>query len=220
MNFTFSKHVAQSIIEQYKCPPQKVVHVYAGCNTNIVPGKMKNDDYSNKNILFIGVDWYRKGGPDLIKAFQIVLTQHPDAILTIAGCSPKIDIPNCEVAGYVPIDQIHSYFRKASIFCMPTKIEPFGIVYIEAMAYLLPVVGTDVESISEFIENDKNGYLVKTGDIEGLANVLISLLNDPEKCRTFGIAGSILVDERFNWERVGKLIKENILRHITIESAT
>lgn len=208
--FTRSRHVTHSIVEQYGCHPDKVTCVYAGSNLQPDAEPLDNEGYSNKNILFVGVDWERKGGPELVQAFRQVLPAHPDARLTIVGCTPQVDVPNCEVVGRLPLTQVREYYRRASVFCLPTKLEPFGIVFIEAFSYRLPVVATRVGAIPDFVIPGENGYLVEPGEINCLAERLIQLLADPAKCRAFGEHGRRLVRENYNWEAVGRRMKEQI----------
>ena len=67
--FTRSTNVAKSVVEDYGCPAEKVICVYAGSNTK-ANAIENNQNYTNKNILFVGIDWERKGGPNLIEAFK------------------------------------------------------------------------------------------------------------------------------------------------------
>ena len=97
---------------------------------------------------------------------------------------------------------------------MPTKREPFGLVYLEAMLYRLPVVATNIGAIPDFVQNDTNGYLVEPGDVKGIAEALIKLLDNPQKCMTFGEYGYKLVTEKYTWEMVGKRMKEYITKSI------
>lgn len=216
--FTRSRHVTNSIVEQYGCQPDKVTCVFAGSNLQADTNPLDNDGYSNKNILFVGVDWERKGGPELVRAFQQVLQVHPDARLTIVGCTPRVDVPHCEVVGRLPLAQVKEYYRRASVFCLPTKLEPFGIVFIEAFSYKLPVVAAQVGAIPDFVIPDVNGYLVEPGDVSHLAQRLIELLADPARCRVFGEQGFRLVQENYNWETVGQRMKEQILATLPITS--
>ncbi len=211
INFTKSNHVARSLIEQYSCPPDKVVCAYAGSNVKAKNIITDDKNYENRHILFIGIDWQRKGGPQLIEAFKSVLNVYPDARLTIVGCSPKLSIPNCRVVGRVSLDAVAKFYEQASIFCVPTILEPFGIVFIEALMHKLPVVATNIGALPDFIHNEENGYLVEPYDIEKLAEVLIHLLGDPQKCKTFGEKGHDIVSERYDWENVAALMKQYIM---------
>jgi glycosyltransferase involved in cell wall biosynthesis len=207
--FTRSNNISRSIVEQYHCSPDKVICVYAGSTIkakNLPDGK----DYTNKNILFVGIDWCRKGGPELIEAFKIVLKVHPQAHLTIVGCSPKVDVPNCTIVGRLPLEKVSAYYEKASIFCMPTKLEPFGIVFLEALAYKLPIVATNIGAIPDFVIPDKNGYLVPPGNVEELAKALITLLDSPRQCEVFGEAGYKIITTNYTWANTGALLKKHI----------
>ncbi|MBC8507075.1 MAG: glycosyltransferase family 4 protein [Anaerolineales bacterium] len=210
MVFTRSSNITRSLIEQYDVNNEKIACVYMGINAIPSSGEQNNDDYQNKNILFVGGSWERKGGADLVNAFEIVLQAHPDACLTIVGCDPQIDIPNSHVVGKTLLDKVSYYYERASVFCLPTYREPFGAVFIEAFSYKLPVVATNIGAIPDFVLNDENGYTVDPGDVEGLAGALLWLISSPEKCKLFGERGKALVDDRYNWEAVGVAMRENI----------
>jgi len=214
MIFSWSSNITTSLIDQYDCPPEKVACVYSGANALPENHPLSDDRYPKKNILFVGVDWVRKGGPDLVEAFKIVLRTHPDARLTIVGCSPEISLPNCTVAGFAPLQEVHRYYEQASIFCLPTTCEPFGHVFIEAMAHRLPVVATDLGAIPDFVIEGENGYRVPSKDVNALAAALLNLVGDAEKCKSFGERGYQLVQERYNWKQVGSAIRVNILHKI------
>ena len=139
-----------------------------------------------------------------------MLTVHSDARLTIVGCSPSLDVPNCHVVGKVTLGETNQYYREGSIFCMPTTLEAFGISFIEAMSHQLPVIGTSIGAMPDFIEEGRNGYLVRPFDVETLAARLIELLGDPDRCRTMGVRSRELVRERFNWKQVGATIRHHI----------
>jgi glycosyltransferase involved in cell wall biosynthesis len=202
LNFTRSNNISRSIIEQYHIPAEKVIVAGVGSNLDTRNIRLDNNDYHNKNILFVGIDWDRKGGPDLLSAFQKVMEKHPDARLTIVGSSPKTHLPNCEIVGKVPVDEMEKYFRKASIFCLPTKMEPFGVAFIDALYYKLPIVATNIGAIPDFVKPGENGYLVESGDVDGLARHLDTLLSDPLKCRTFGQKGYELAIANYSWDGV------------------
>lgn len=209
--FTRSSNISNSLIIDYGIPQSKVVCAYTGSNILKKDGSGDEHDYSKKNILFVGIDWERKGGPALLEAFRIVLNTVPDAQLNIIGPDVQVDLPNCRVLGQIPIEQLDQYYRQASIFCLPTRREPFGIVFIEALQYALPIVATGVGALPDFVKVGENGYLVEPEDVPALAYALIDLLQDEEKRRRFGRNSYILWKERYNWENVGAIIRREIL---------
>ncbi len=209
LNFTRNSLASESIVKDYSCPSDKVICVYAGSNvgTNF---EVDTEKYKSKNILFVGFYWERKGGPELVEAFKRVLKAHPDARLTIVGCSPKVKVPNCDVVGQVPLENVSHYYEKASLFCLPSKLEPYAIVFLEAFTHGLPVVATDIKGASDYVVDGETGYLVKLGDVEYLSQVLIELIANPERCRALGQNGRRLVLEKYSWEKVGAEIAKNI----------
>jgi glycosyltransferase involved in cell wall biosynthesis len=143
MAFTMSGNISRSLIEDYGCPAQRVECVYAGSNVSAATFEsIDSARFSSKNILFVGVDWERKGGPVLLDAFRRLRRSHPEARLAIVGCSPQVNEHGVEVVGRVSLTDVAQFYRKASIFCLPTLNEPFGLVFLEAFSYGLTIVAT------------------------------------------------------------------------------
>lgn len=92
-------------------------------------------------------------------------------------------------------------YAGADIVVLPSVYEPFGMVYIEAMACAKPVVGCSAGGVPEIISHGMNGYLCKPRDPVDLAKVLTWLLKDAEKRRRFGEAGRRIVEEKFTHNR-------------------
>ena len=207
--FTFGSLVKHSLINQYNIPGEKVIITYSGSNVLHNTSEEMKKTFT-KDILFVGVDWERKGGPTLLKVFEKVLIKHQDATLTIVGCSPKgITIPNCKIIGKKPVEEISKYYSSASIFCLPTLREPFGVVFVEAMKYKLPIVANNIGALPDLVKNDFNGYLVNN-NIEGYVNAICHLLDHPQKCVEMGQNGYEFARDYFTWEKVGKTLKSNI----------
>ena len=213
--FTMSSHVSRSLTEQYGCEPGKIECVSIGSNV-ASPNEHELSDarYASRRILFVGIDWERKGGPLLVQAFRKVLERMPDAKLTIVGCSPTIDVPNCEVLGRLPLEEVGAHYRRAAVFCMPTQNEPFGVVFLEALEHRLPVIATNIGAIPEIVQEGVSGYTVDTGDVDALADRLYRLLVSPGLCRQFGEAGHAHIRARYTWQSTGRRIAHAIRRSL------
>jgi glycosyltransferase involved in cell wall biosynthesis len=210
--FTRSHNVTADLLKHYAIPREKVVCVYAGANVGAAShSQPANGGYANRRILFVGGDWERKGGPQLAQAFQEVLRVLPDAHLTIAGARPDLALPNCTVLGRVPLGELSKHFAQSSVFCLPTRLEPFGIAVLEAMLHHLPVVATAEGAIPDMVQDGVTGRLVPPGDVARLAKALIDLLQDPLRCRQFGEAGYQLAKQRYTWPAVGERMRAEIL---------
>ena len=212
--FTWGTNISKNLIEAYQCSQEKVSLVYSGPNRSLENIPLENENFKNKNILYVGVNWSHKGGIDLERAFAKVLDRHPDARLTVVGCSPDVQVPNINVIGRVSVDHIDKHYQEASVFCLPTKREAFGTVFIEAMSMRLPVVAPNIGSIPDFVIPGETGFLFEPGDIDGIADALGELLGSAEKCQKFGENGHKLYQEKYNWVSVSSAIRESIIAEL------
>lgn len=214
--FTRSSDISADVVKHYGAPPEKVVCVRAGSNVT-VPESFCPDNagYSNRHVLFVGHDWERKGGPELLEAFQAVQQVYPDAHLTVAGCRPRIELPNCTVLGRVSLNDLLQHYARASLFCLPTKLEPFGIAFLEAMMCHLPIVATAIAAVPDMVVEGENGMLVPPGDSQALGRALIDMLSDPERLEKYGAAGYRRATENYTWTRVGERIRSEVLQFVS-----
>ena len=208
--FVMGENTRVSLIEQYGCAAGHIRCVYAGSHIDSTPVPLANDGFRNRTILFVGIDWERKGGPELVAAFHRLLTQIPDARLRIVGASPKIAHPQIEVFGRVPLDRVKQLLLQSCILCLPSRFEPFGIAVLEAFAVKVPAVVTRIGALPYLVTDGATGRVVPPGDTASLATALTDLLSDPEKCRFYGETGHRFALEHFTWEAVGQKFRAEI----------
>jgi alpha-maltose-1-phosphate synthase len=217
--FTMSDYLKGTFIECFGVEANRVRTIGAGINLESMPNVLANKVYNNKKLLFIGANFNRKGGPQLLQAFQSVRAAHPTAELYIVG-PRNLTVPAELSAGVVyagflskkdPVQmgQFAQILALSSLFVMPSLYEPFGIAPLEAMAYGIPAVLTDAWAFPEMVTPGLNGDLVKAGDVTDLADKLIALLSDPDRLAAMGAAGRELVATKFTWPAVvGRLKAE------------
>jgi glycosyltransferase involved in cell wall biosynthesis len=206
--FVMSNNIRESLIKQYNVDEAKIKLVYVSTNT-LINQTVNTEKYKNKNILFVGKDWVRKGGPLLVEAFKIVQQRVPDARLTVIGCKPTIHAKNVFVHGELPLDKVGELYNQASVFCMPTLREPFGIVFLEAMFNRLPIVTNSVGATPYLVNEGVNGYLLNH-NVEEYAKALVDLLSDANKCEQFGANSFEIASKTYTWSNVGKLMEQYI----------
>jgi alpha-maltose-1-phosphate synthase len=209
--FAMSEWLAQAFIEEYGQPPEKVVTVGAGPGLDEAPREVDRD-YSRPRYLFVGKDFVRKGGPQLLQAFVGIRERRPNAELAIVGPGqPPPDQAGVRFLGRLSraapagAEALDRAFREATVFVMPSVYEPFGIAFLEAMAFGLPCVGAAACAMPEIIEDDVTGYVVPPGDVQSLAERMLKLA-DPEPARRMGDAGRRRMLERYTWASVSSRI--------------
>lgn len=207
--FTMSRFVKDSLTNTYGIKENKIVVVGAGPNLHVIPTTTPSP---NNKILFVGIDFKRKGGLILLKAFEKVKEEIPNAKLYIVGANINTDQPGVVAVGKVSFDEMPRIYQDAALFVLPTIREPFGLAYLEAMAYGLPCIGTDVEAVPEIIGNHESGFIVKPHDHAELAAKIITLLNNPDLALRMGRAGRQMVLDKFNWPHVCGLILETMAK--------
>lgn len=200
--FTSNQHAMRSIIEDYSINANKVVTVGNGVHLEEIPNIDKK--YDGKTLLFVGLEFERKGGYVLLEAFKLVREKIRGAKLLIIGETPKVyfDSEGVTFLGKLPYNELSKYFQKASIFVMPSICEPFGLVFLEAMAHKVPCVGTKVDAQPEIIEDGKTGLLAEPNNPLDLSEKLIELLKSEGLMRQMGDRGRRRVEEIFTWKLV------------------
>ena len=178
--FTMGHWLAQYLIENMGINPEKVHHVGGGININPALIKEENQREGNK-ILFIGRDFYRKGGDLVYDAFCYLHQRNPNIELHVAGPSKnpiRQPINKYYFWGDIPSEQLADLFNKCDIFCMPSHFEAYGLVFIEALTFGLPCIGRKEYEMPYFIEDGETGYLIEKDDPLLLAQKMENLLND------------------------------------------
>ncbi len=204
--FAASSTTRESLIFDYGITPEKVILTHTGVNVQ-PPPSVPERSHSALNILFVGRDWERKGGPDLLQAFQRVRGRIPSATLTVVGCTPGgHPPPGVRYVGQVTPQDLPRYFAAASLFCLPAFHEPAGIAYSDASAWGLPVVATTAGDIGDRVLDGRTGFLVSPGDVDALGDALLRVALDRSLRRALGRAGREHTLANFTWSRVAAKI--------------
>ena len=207
--FTFSQYLRQSFISDYHVPSHRVFCVGSGINLASEITLAVHKDYSTPQILFVGVEFGRKGGPQLLEAFRRVRHRIPKAELHIVGPHSTPELPpgvvfHGHLSKSIPAQKakLESLYRTSTLFVLPSLYEPFGIAPLEAMLYEVPCIVTDAWAFRETVLPGVNGERVAKGDIENLAETMIRVLNDPDSLSAMGRRGREMVLRDHTWKAV------------------
>lgn len=211
---TMSKWLANNLIEYTGIPKEKVHWVGAGINLD--KNKINPSKKNNRRILFVGRDFKRKGGDLTYEAFKILKDKYiKDAELYIAGPnSLPLDenIDGVTFLGNLSYSDLSKYFNLCDIFCLPSRFEAYGLVFIEALTYGLPCIARNEFEMKEFITNDENGYLIDDDNPEKLAILMKNLLGN-ERIKNNVIEKKDYYIDQYSWDSVADRIINIINNH-------
>ena len=176
-------------------------------------------------IVYVGRLDKRKGLMHLLRAFLKVKSEVDEAGLLVVGKGSLRDeaeefvrrnhLEDVCFTGYVPDDELPSYYRGSDIFCSPAVHgECFGIVLVEAMAANLPIVAFDNAGYRDVLTGEGRRFLVESGNVDRLALALIQLCRDSDLRRRMSEWGRREV-EQYDWNVVGQKYLEIYKRLIT-----
>jgi phosphatidylinositol alpha-1,6-mannosyltransferase len=120
--------------------------------------------------------------------------------------------------GPVPGADLPAYYDAGDVFAMPCRtrragldVEGLGIVYLEASAAGLPVVGGDSGGAPDAILDGETGYVLPGGDVAAVAGRISQLLADPAAARAMGEKGVAWVDREWRWDLVARRLGQILL---------
>ncbi len=186
-----SHWLARSLLETTDLRPEQVHVVHPGISAAGSAAQIPVREPPRRRLLFIGGDFARKAGDQVVGAFTILRDSvDPQLTLTIAG--PPVwplagEIPpGVRFLGRRPLAEIAQLYDTHDLFIMPSRLEAFGIAFAEALARGLPCIGRNAFAMPEIIEAGVTGALVDSDDPAVLAGVIASTLTDDtiyETCR-------------------------------------
>lgn len=192
---------------------KRIDKLYSDLNSFVIPNGTnqifdlykEDKQRDHKTILFVGWLDNNKNIMSLINIFKSILVVEPEARLKIIGNGPLQSDVLCSVDGCERIEYmgrltpelVRSEMRSATIFCVPSFTETFGIVYAEAMKQEMAVIARAGTGIDGHGINGKHYELIDSDS--QLKNILLHLLRNYKKCRYIGGMGRELA-KKWNWD--------------------
>ena len=181
------------------------------------PSFRENYKISGPFLLFVGRLTEKKGARYLIEAMPAVLKNFPESKLLIIGTgelhqelillSESLGLQDSVIfTGAIPNNELPEYFATADIFVGPSvtatggDTEGFGLTFVEAAMSGCIVVASDVGGISDIIEDEKTGYLVRGKSPAAIADALCTILKQTNTLADMGIAARQKMISQFDWQ--------------------
>jgi phosphatidylinositol alpha-1,6-mannosyltransferase len=168
----------------------------------------------------------RKGQDTLIHAWPRVLAAAPDAALLLVGNGPyrdslgrlarRLGVDGSAIfAGSPAREALPAYYDAGDVFAMPCRtrrrgldVEGLGMVFLEASATGLPVVGGDSGNSPDAIREGETGYVVPGRDVTAVADRVTRLLADPAAANAMGEKGMAWVHQEWRWDVIARRFTE------------
>jgi hypothetical protein len=198
--------VAEGIVADYGIPRERVFTVGMGMNHEAPPPPAR--DWSTPRYLFVGVDWQRKNGDGVLRAFAHVRDSHPKARLDVVGGHPRIEQAGVVTHGLLSLsdpadrERLAALYRQATAFVMPSLHEPAGLVYVEAGGAGIASIGTTNGGAATMI--GPGGIVVDPTEPAQLTDAMRALA-DPATAQRLGA----LAHEHaklFTWRKVAERV--------------
>ncbi|RLA99255.1 MAG: hypothetical protein DRG83_13290, partial [Deltaproteobacteria bacterium] len=174
-------------------------------------------------VLFVGRHQEGKGILHLIDSMELVWRSVPSARLVIAGKTsdftkrihdrisriPSQFRPNIILINNFPEETKYKIFAACDIFAMPSKVDSFGGVYLEAWAHCKPVIGCWNTPCASVITDGKDGLLVEYGNAKKIAEAILGLIKNPELRLKLGKQGRNKIERQYNWDNIVRITRAN-----------
>ena len=210
--FPLSERLRRSFVDDFAIPADRVRAIYAGPNfvsDRVTATGSQPVAKRPPTALFVGLQFHRKGGDLLVESFRRVRAQLPDARLLLAGVPVGfVDEPGITCLGILNKNQpagaaaLADAYASADVFVLPTRFEPFGIAFVEAMHFGLPCIGPQSWAVPEIIANGETGFTVPIENSDALTERLVRLLGDRSLASTMGQAAQARARRLFTWPHV------------------
>lgn len=156
----------------------------------------------------------KNGIKDIINALKFLPSNIKLKILGVGPLESELKLLaenlSVEFAGFVSQDEIPKHLHDADIFIRPSLSEGMGSSFIEAMAAGLPIIGTPVGGIPDFLTDGETGVFCRINDPKSIAEQVERLMSDNDLRRRLVENGQKLVAEKYDWNLIAKRMKEEI----------
>lgn len=218
---TWSQWAKDSLAADYGVAPEKVTVIPPGIDTErwSFPPRPARPD-GTVNLLFVGGDFFRKGGDLLIEALCLLPPSTRAHLHVVTRSRPEGPLPpNVTVhCGLKPnTAELRSLFREADLFTFPSRGDCLPLAVMEALTAGLPVITTSVGALSEAVRHGETGLVVPMDDAAALAGAIQRLVENTGERRQMSEnareVGRTRFNAQINYPRLLQVVEAAIPAH-------
>lgn len=184
------------------------------------PSYVATEEFRNlreeKEILFVGFPFRRKGLDILIHSFKKIAPNYPGWQLKIIGWFENPDEVDSAIGGHpqivrlkpIPHAEMSDHIGSCAVFVLPSRSEAMGRVLVESMAAGKPRIGSNVDGIPTVIDDGVDGLLFESENVDDLAEKLEVLMSNPELREKLGKNGEAMAKNGFTREKYFKNLEK------------
>lgn len=203
--FTTSEWAKSEIVAE-GAPPERVTVVGTGVGNFIRPYEGPKN-YGNGMTLCVAKVRHRDKGVDLLlKGFALARERRPDLSLHLVVPPGSVrPAPGLYLHSNLPATELISLYREASLYAMPARNEPYGLVYLEAQLAGMAILGSPQGAFPEFAGFGENGFIVDSLTPHAVAEALLEAHKDPDQLKLKGCRGRAQASEA-SWDKTVRAI--------------
>jgi glycosyltransferase involved in cell wall biosynthesis len=215
-----SEWAANTAIQNYDIDPKKVKVVPFGANVNCNRNLQDIDSIFNAKkfdickLLFVGVDWNRKGGDVALKVADLLNQQGIKTELHIVGCNPRIKLPGfVKLHGFISKNtekgrrSLDKLMMESHFLILPSRAECAAVVFAEASSFGLPSLATKVGGITSVIQDGINGQTFPLDESpEKYCDYIYSHMSSKQKYNELALSSFREYCEKLNWSSAGRKV--------------
>lgn len=204
----------------YGIDPGKISVIPCGANLDLIPDPVElNMTVSDQcRLLFMGVEWKRKGGDIALETFRLLKQKGINPHLDIIGCVPPHDLSaekNITITPFLDKNkeedllQLHKIFLQTDFLLLPSRAECAGVVFSEASAYGIPSITTETGGVTSYVQDGINGYALSfDADANAYSEIISTLYNDKAQLEELKKSCRQYYDSKLNWTLWGNRFQE------------
>ncbi len=213
-----SSFAYQSFVERGTPASKLLLNPYGVDTEHFSPAEQPPDAF---RVLFCGRASLQKGTHYLLQAFRELDLPGSELVL-VGSCDPEFEpfrkryaAPNVLWLGHRPQSELPRFYRRASVFCLPSIQEGMAMVLIQALASGLPLLITPNTGGASLVSEGENGHVVPIRSVERLKEQLLSLYTaGSEACFEMGRVSTRMVAEGYSWRDYGQRARRAYLERL------